>query len=174
MISYGICGCEDFEKIQKEAIVGRFILETYKEKANECKIDDVDTQAGRLLTYSWFKDLYKIDLLKEDKRLDDILVSMITLKGYNDIIKELFLEEKVKAPSIETFRGALHEANTVNELIRKYYQTILIHAICIKYSIDKTNYIEKDGIFQGELNKYYKIVKKRFNDADFDFDIEKQ
>lgn len=174
MISYGICGCPEFEKVQKEAIVGRFILETYKEKANECKVDDVDTQEGRMVAYSLFKDLYKIDLLKEDERLDDILISMVTLKGYNDIIKELFLDDKVKSSSIETYRGALNEANIVNELIRKYYNTLLIHTICIKHSIDRTNYIEKDHLFQGELQKYFTIVKKRFIEAELDFDIERQ
>lgn len=175
MISYGIRGCEDFDKIQKEAIVGRSILETFKKKAELCEVDDIDTQLGRGYTYAFFKKIHDIDLHEpNEKKLDEIMISLVTLKGYNDIVKILFLEDKINSTREETYLGATKEANDLNELIRGYYASMLIHTICIKHGIDKTNYIEKDHLFQGELMKYYTIVKTKFNRLGYEFDIDMQ
>lgn len=171
MISYGITGNDEFDEIQKEAVVGRFIVETFKDKALETNVDDVDTQDGRRITFALFKEFYDIDIVTQPEKLDDIIVSIVTLKGYNDIIKGIFIEDIVNAPSESTFLGALKESVALNDLIVKYYQTLLIHIICIKLSIDRTNYIEKDSLFDNEINRIYLIVKKRFIEAGFDFDI---
>lgn len=175
MISNSIHGCEDFDKIQKEAIVGRTILENFKKRAEICDVDDIDTPLGRAYTYAFFKKIHDIDLYNPvEKKLDEIMVSLVTLKGYNDIIKILFLENKINSTREETYLEAMKEANDLNELIRNYYASMLIHTICIKHGIDRTTYIERDHLFQGDLMKYYTIVKTKFNRLGYEFDIDMQ